>query len=65
MGGDRPQWGSLEGLGVCSESQTATGRFGAEMTNGAEVATGPFPASLRELSGSPGVPVLYVETLDV
>ena len=43
----------------------AIGRFGAEMTNGAEVATGPFPASLRELSGSLGVPVLYVGTLDV
>ena len=35
------------------------------MTNGAEVATGPFLALLRELSGFPGVPVLYVGTLDV
>ena len=43
----------------------AIGRLGGEMTNGAEVATGPFPALLRELSGSPGVPILSVGTLDV
>ena len=30
----------------------AIGRFGAEMTNGAEVATGPFPASLRVPRGA-------------
>lgn len=35
------------------------------MASGAEVATGPFPALLRELSGSPGVPILSVGTLDV